>query len=115
MTPIRIRDAESGEASALEALQRRSSDVWEEFREQLAAHPDAIEFPQHFIDRGWTRSPCSATTPQSVSRWSSLPTAMPTSSMDCSLNPVICGAESDGRSWRTHASEHGTPARTGSK
>ena len=39
----------------LEALQRRSSDVWEEYREQLAAHPDAIEFPQHFIDHGWTR------------------------------------------------------------
>ncbi len=39
----------------LEALQRRSSDVWEEYREQLAAHPDAVEFPQHFIDNGWTR------------------------------------------------------------
>ncbi|MBV9681344.1 MAG: GNAT family N-acetyltransferase [Solirubrobacterales bacterium] len=36
-------------------MQRRSSDVWEEYREQLAAHPDAIEFPQHFIDQGWTR------------------------------------------------------------
>jgi len=29
--------------------------VWEEYREHLAAHPDAIEFPQHFIDNGWTR------------------------------------------------------------
>ena len=39
----------------LEALQRRSSDVWEEYRGQLAAHPDAIKLPAHFIDNGWTR------------------------------------------------------------
>jgi GNAT superfamily N-acetyltransferase len=43
------------EASVLEALQRRSSDVWEQYREQLAAHPDAIELPQSFIDNGWVR------------------------------------------------------------
>ncbi len=43
------------EASVLEALQRRSSDVWEEYRERLAAHPDAIELPQAFIDNGWVR------------------------------------------------------------
>ena len=36
------------EAARLEALQRRSSDVWEAYREQLAAHPDAIELrPEH--------------------------------------------------------------------
>jgi GNAT superfamily N-acetyltransferase len=39
----------------LEALQRRSSDVWEQYREQLAAHPDAIEVPAHLIENGWTR------------------------------------------------------------
>jgi GNAT superfamily N-acetyltransferase len=39
----------------LEALQRRSSDVWEEYREALAANPDAIELPQTFIDRQWVR------------------------------------------------------------
>jgi len=52
---MRIRNAGEWEAGVLEALQRRSSDIWEEYREQLAAHPDAIEFPQQFIDRGWTR------------------------------------------------------------
>jgi len=52
---MRIRDANDDEAPQLEALQRRSSDVWEEYREQLAAHPEAIEFPQRFIDHGWTR------------------------------------------------------------
>jgi ribosomal protein S18 acetylase RimI-like enzyme len=52
---IRIRDAEADEADALERLQRRSSDVWEQYREQLAAHPDAIELPQTFIDAGWVR------------------------------------------------------------
>jgi GNAT superfamily N-acetyltransferase len=39
----------------LEALQRRSSDVWEAYREQLAAHPDAIELPQSYIDNGLVR------------------------------------------------------------
>ena len=50
------RNANEQDATVLEALQRRSSDVWEEYREQLAAHPDAIQFPQHFIDHGWTRA-----------------------------------------------------------
>lgn len=52
---VRIRHAEATEAPALEALQRRSSDVWAEYREQLAAHPEAIELPQAFIDNGWVR------------------------------------------------------------
>lgn len=52
---IRIRDAAADEADALERLQRRSSDVWEQYREQLAAHPDAIELPQTFIDADWVR------------------------------------------------------------
>jgi GNAT superfamily N-acetyltransferase len=52
---VTIRDADETEAAALEALQRRSSDVWEAYRDQLAAHPDAIELPQSFIDRGWVR------------------------------------------------------------
>lgn len=52
---LRIRNATATEARVLEALQRRSSDVWEAYREQLAAHPDAIELPQAFIDKGWVR------------------------------------------------------------
>jgi GNAT superfamily N-acetyltransferase len=52
---IRLRGAAAEEAEALEGLQRRSSDVWEAYSEQLAAHPDAIELPQSFIDRGWVR------------------------------------------------------------
>jgi GNAT superfamily N-acetyltransferase len=51
----KIRDAVPTEASALEALQRRSSDIWDEYREQLAAHRDAIELPQSFIENGWVR------------------------------------------------------------
>jgi GNAT superfamily N-acetyltransferase len=51
----RIRDATATEAASLEVLQRRSSDVWEAYREQLAAHPDAIELPQSYIDSGWVR------------------------------------------------------------
>lgn len=52
---MRIRDATAEEALTLEALQRRSSDIWEEFRDQLAANPDAIELPQTFIESGWVR------------------------------------------------------------
>jgi len=52
---VRIRDALATEAAALEALQRRSSDVWEAYREQLAANPDAIVLPQTFVDSGWVR------------------------------------------------------------
>lgn len=44
-----IRDARPDEASALERLQRRSSDVWEEYRAQLAANPDAIQPPHQAI------------------------------------------------------------------
>jgi GNAT superfamily N-acetyltransferase len=51
----RIRDARLAEAAVLEALQRRSSDVWEEYREALVANPDAIERPESFIDKGWVR------------------------------------------------------------
>ena len=53
--PIEIRDAAPGEREALELLQRQSSDVWEQYREQLAAHPDAIELPAAWIDNGWVR------------------------------------------------------------
>ncbi len=52
---IRMRHAWAEEASALEALQRRSSEVWEAYREQLAANPDAIELPRSFITSGWVR------------------------------------------------------------
>jgi GNAT superfamily N-acetyltransferase len=52
---MRIRDAAPEERAALETLQRRSSDVWDEYREQLAAHPDAIELPDAYIGNGWVR------------------------------------------------------------
>lgn len=52
---VRIRDATADEAPILEALQRRSSDVWPECREQLAANPDAIAVPQTFVDNGGVR------------------------------------------------------------
>lgn len=50
-----IRDARPDEAFALEALQRRASDVWEEYRAQLAAHPDAIAPPHQAIADGRVR------------------------------------------------------------
>jgi GNAT superfamily N-acetyltransferase len=36
-------------------LQRRSSDIWDAYRDQLAANPDAIELPDTFIESGWVR------------------------------------------------------------
>ena len=50
-----IRAARADEASALETLQRRSSEVWEEYRARLAANPDAIEPPHQAIADGRVR------------------------------------------------------------
>jgi GNAT superfamily N-acetyltransferase len=55
-TALSIRGATMAERAALEALQRRASDVWEAYREQLAAHPDAIVLPPAFIVSGWVRA-----------------------------------------------------------
>ena len=52
---LRIRDATATESAVLEALQRRASEIWEEYREPLAANPDAIELPRAFIENGWVR------------------------------------------------------------
>jgi GNAT superfamily N-acetyltransferase len=52
---LTIRDARPGETRPLEELQRRSSDIWEQYREQLAGAPDAIELPRRFIENGWVR------------------------------------------------------------
>jgi len=53
-----IRDAIADEAGALEDLQRRSSMVWEEYRVQLLAHPDAISLPVSAIRDGTVRAAC---------------------------------------------------------
>jgi predicted N-acetyltransferase YhbS len=50
-----IRRAEPGERAALEELQRRSSLHEPMFREQLAAHPDAIELPAEQVEAGLVR------------------------------------------------------------
>jgi ribosomal protein S18 acetylase RimI-like enzyme len=55
MEVARIRDARPDEALALESLQRRASDVWEEYREALAANPDAIAPPHQAIAEGRVR------------------------------------------------------------
>jgi GNAT superfamily N-acetyltransferase len=55
MEPAQIRDARSDEAFALESLQRRASDVWDEYREALAANPDAIAPPHEAIAEGRVR------------------------------------------------------------
>src|SRR4051794_25365051 len=52
---LSIRDAVVAERAALEGLQRRSSDVWETYRDQLAANPNAIVLPPDFIENGWVR------------------------------------------------------------
>jgi GNAT superfamily N-acetyltransferase len=49
---LTIRPAVVGERAALEALQWRASLVWEEYREALLAHPDAIELPDAHFGEG---------------------------------------------------------------
>ena len=50
-----IRNARPDDALPLEALQRRASDIWEEYRAQLAAHPDVITPPHQAIAEGRVR------------------------------------------------------------
>ena len=50
-----IRDARPEERDALEALQRRSSDVWERYRTALREDPAAIHVPAAAIAEGRTR------------------------------------------------------------
>ena len=52
---VSIRYARPDEALALESLQRRSSDVWEEDRALLAEHPELIEPPHEAIVDGRVR------------------------------------------------------------
>jgi GNAT superfamily N-acetyltransferase len=55
-----IRDALLDELGDLEALQRRASMGWEEYRDQLVAHPDAISIPRADIEDRRTRVACSS-------------------------------------------------------
>ena len=48
---FRIRDATDTEAPVLEALQRRASAVWDEYRVQLAAGVDANATPDPAVVR----------------------------------------------------------------
>jgi GNAT superfamily N-acetyltransferase len=51
---LTIRIAAREEKKLLEHLQWRASLVWEEYREALLAHPDAIELPLEHLDAGHT-------------------------------------------------------------
>jgi GNAT superfamily N-acetyltransferase len=52
---VEIRDARLAEIAALEALQRRASTAWDDYRPQLLAHPDAIELPVDQVRDGLVR------------------------------------------------------------
>jgi|SRR4051794_10657477 GNAT superfamily N-acetyltransferase len=52
---LAIRLAAVGERAALEALQRRASMHWGRYRDQLAAHPDAIQIPDEQFEQGLVR------------------------------------------------------------
>jgi GNAT superfamily N-acetyltransferase len=58
---VRIRDAGPGERAALEDLQRRSADVWPDYREQLLANPDVIEVDAEAIAHRRVRVAVDAT------------------------------------------------------
>ena len=79
-----IRDARPDEADALEALQRRASDVWEEYRAQLAAHPDAIAGPDKAIAEGRVRVAVDA-----VGRRLGFSTVLPVQNGRCELDDLF--------------------------
>jgi GNAT superfamily N-acetyltransferase len=53
--PVLIRDARPAEQQSLTELQRRASLHWDAYREQLLAHPDAVELPLDQITDGLVR------------------------------------------------------------
>ena len=55
MSATSVRAAVPSELDALLDLQRRSSLVWEEYREQLLAHPEVIEVPADALAAGQVR------------------------------------------------------------
>lgn len=83
-----IRDAVPDEALALEALQRRASDVWEEYRAQLAAHPDAITPPHDAIAVGRVRVAADA-----AGRRLGFSTVLPVHDRRCELDDLFVEAE----------------------
>ena len=86
-----IRDARPDEASALEMLQRRSSDVWEEYRAQLAASPDAIEPPHRAIADGRVRVAVDA-----LGRRLGFSVVLPISGGRCELDDLFVEPDSMG-------------------
>jgi hypothetical protein len=66
---MRIRDGTAAQRADLEALQRRSSEVWEQDREQLAANPNAIALPWAFVDNGRVRAAVVADDQPIGARW----------------------------------------------
>jgi ribosomal protein S18 acetylase RimI-like enzyme len=53
--PVLIRGARPAEQQSLTELQRRASVHWDAYREQLLAHPDAVELPLDQITDGLVR------------------------------------------------------------
>jgi ribosomal protein S18 acetylase RimI-like enzyme len=87
-----IRNARPDEALALEALQRRSSDVWEEYRAQLAANPDAIEPPHSAIAEGRVRVALDT-----LGRLLGFAVALPVRGGRCELDDLFVEPECMGR------------------
>lgn len=52
---VSVRDGRPSEMDVLVELQRRASLVWEDYREQLLAHPDAIAVPADALAAGQVR------------------------------------------------------------
>ena len=88
----RIRDAEPDEAVALEALHRRSSDVWDEDRAHLATYPDAIESPHRAIVEGRVRVAVDA-----VGRRLGFSVVLPVEGEACELDDLFVEPDSMGR------------------
>ena len=102
-----IRDAWPDEASALATLQRRSSDVWEEYRAQLAANPDAIEPPHQAIADRRVRVAVDA-----VGRRLGFSVVLPITGGRCELDDLFVEPDSMGRGSRPTAGRRRRDARS---
>ncbi len=68
--PIVIRHARLGELPALEALQMRAAWIWEQYRDDLAAHPDDVRLTDDAIEQSRVRVATSGSERTGFAEWS---------------------------------------------
>ena len=117
----RLRPARLDEAAALEDLMREASMIWDDHREDLLAHPDAIEVPRadlragrvrvHEVDGTVTGFATVLPLPDGTAELDALFVRPALMRHGIGARLVEDAARRGARRWRTGARGHGGPAR----